>query len=135
MARAFAAAAAPVLAALLVAMPAAGAQAPRRAAASLMLESPAPLTVTGRDFGARETVLLTYLATDGSSKLIGVRATRLGRFRGTFRLRVGRCDSFTVRAIGTAGSRAILQVERSCAPGAEGPPARAPRDKRKKRGG
>lgn len=133
MARAFAAAAAPVLAALLVAMPAAGAQAPRRAAASLMLESPAPLTVTGRDFGARETVLLTYLATNGSSKLIGVRATRLGRFRGTFRLRVDRCDSFTVRAIGTAGSRAILQVERSCAE--KGAPGRPRGDKPKKPGG
>ena len=113
MARAFAAAAAPVLAALLAALPAAGARAPR-ATASLKLASLAPLAVTGRNFGARETVLLTYHAPDGSSRLVSVNASRLGAFRGAFRLRVGRCASFTVRAVGTAGSRAILQVERSC---------------------
>lgn len=126
MARAFAAAAAPVLAALVAAMPATGAQAPRRTA-SLALAALAPLTVTGRSFGPRETVLLTYHAPDGSSRLISVRATRRGSFRGAFRLRVGRCDSFTVRAVGTAGSRAILQVERSCDEEGKGPPGKTRR--------
>lgn len=134
MARAFAAAAAPVLAALLVAMPAAGAQAPRRSAA-LKLAALTPLAVTGRNFGARETVLLSYLAPDGSSRLISVRAGKLGRFRGVFRLRVGPCEPFTVRAVGTAGSRAILQVARTCGEDTKGPPERAPQDKPKKGGG
>jgi hypothetical protein len=132
MARAFAAAAAPVLAALLAALPAAGAQAPPRTA-GLKLASLAPLAVTGRNFGARETVLLIYHGPNGSSKLVSVRATKLGRFRGAFRLRVARCDSFTVRAVGTAGSRAILQVERSCEE--KGPPEQAPKDKPKRPGG
>jgi hypothetical protein len=126
MARAFAAAAAPVLAALVAAIPATGAQAPKRTA-SLTLASLAPLTVTGRSFGPRETVLLTYHALDGSSRLISVRATRRGGFRGAFRLRVGRCDSFTVRAVGTAGSRAILQVERSCDDKGKGRPRKTRR--------
>jgi hypothetical protein len=132
MARAFAVAAATTLA-LVAALPAAGGPAPRRTA-SLKLDALAPLAVTGHDFGGRETVLLTYLAPDGSSRLISVRAGRLGRFRGVFRLQVGRCDSFTIRAVGTAGSRAILQVERSCDERRKGPP-KAPRDKSKRRGG
>jgi hypothetical protein len=126
MARAFAAAAAAVLAALVVVLPASGGQAPRRPA--LQLVSLAPLAVTGRNFAPRETALVTYQAVDGSSRLVSARATRSGRFRAVFRLRVGRCDSFTVRAIGTAGSRAILQVERNCDGRRRGPPKRAPKE-------
>ena len=130
MARAFAVMAAPVVAALLVALPASGAPAPSRTA-SLKLASLAPLAVTGRNFGARESVVVTYLAAGGASRSADARATKLGRFRAVFRIRVGRCDSFTVRATGTAGSRAILQVERTCEENAKGPPKQAPREKPK----
>lgn len=121
MARAVAAA---VTLALLAALPATGAQ-PRRAAA-LKLDSISPLMVSGRFFGARESVLLAYAGADGVTRSVRVGATKQGRFRAFFRLRLGRCDSFTVRAVGTAGSRAVLQVERDCEH-AKGPPKRAPR--------
>lgn len=107
---------------LVVALPATGA-APRRAA--LQLESTRPLIVSGRHFGAGESVLLTYVAADETRRVVAVRATPTGSFRATFALRPGRCDSFTVRAAGLRGSRAVLQVERGCEKG-KGPPKRAP---------
>src|SRR3712207_767677 len=108
MTRAFAAAAAAALAALVLAFASSAAQAPRPPA-TLDLGSLAPLTVTGRHFGSREAVLLPYLSADGTSRLASAQANRGGRFRAVFRLRLPRCASFTVRAAGTAGSRAILQ--------------------------
>jgi hypothetical protein len=105
---------------LALALPATGAV-PRRAA--LQLETTAPLVVSGRHFGAGESVLLTYAAAGGTSRVIGIRATRTGAFEASFPLRLGRCDSFTVRAAGLRGSRAILQVERGCT--TKGPPKRA----------
>jgi hypothetical protein len=110
--------------ALVADLPAAGAQARRPA---LALASLAPLTISGRDFGPREVVLLTYLPSAGSSRVVGARATKQGRFRAVFKLRLGRCDSFTVRASGTRGSRAVLKVERRCEK-TKGPPKRAPRE-------
>ena len=104
---------------LMLALPPAAATGPRRAA--LKLESVAPLVVSGRQFGAREPVLLTYLAADGARRVVGVRAQRHGGFVASFALRLGRCDAFTVRAAGGRGSRAVLQVERACA-GRRGPP-------------
>jgi hypothetical protein len=106
--------------ALVVALPAQGA-APQRAA--LKLESASPLVVTGRHFGARESVRLTYVSADDVRR-IAVRSTRNGSFRVSFGIRVGRCDSFTVRAAGARGTRAVLQVERACEK-AKGPPKRA----------
>jgi hypothetical protein len=122
----FQAVAAAVTLVLMTAVPAAGQ--PRRA--SLTLDSIAPLRVSGRDFGTRESVLLTYIAADGTSRDVTVRAAKDGALRGGFKLRLGRCDSFTVRAAGAAGSRAVLQVERRCE-NTKGPPKQAPREKPK----
>jgi hypothetical protein len=108
---------------LVLAFPALGAPAPRGAA--LKLESLAPLAVSGRHFGGREPVLLTYLAADLTRRVIGVRAKRNGSFKATFGFRVDRCAGFTVRAAGLDGSRAVLQVEPSCKK-RKGPPKRAP---------
>lgn len=110
------------VATLVLALPALGAPAPRRAA--LKLESLAPLTVTGRHFGAREPVLLTYLAADRARRVTGVRAQRNGSFTASFDVRLGRCDIFTVRAAGLRGSRAVLQVEPACK-NRKDPPKRA----------
>jgi hypothetical protein len=122
--------AAAVAVALVVAVPAVGKQ-PRRPA--LKLDALAPLRVAGRDFAPREAVLLRYVAAGGTSRVTASRATPQGLFRAVFPVRLGRCDSFTVRATGTAGSRAVLQVERRC-DDAKGPPKRAPRTPRKPRG-
>lgn len=98
------------LLALVFALPAAGAE-PRRA--SLQLQSIAPLTVRGQGFGAREPVVLTLLA-PRLRRSIAVRATSKGRLKGQYKLRLGRCTTFTVRATGLRGSRAILQVTPDC---------------------
>ena len=129
MVRAFAAALAAALSALLVALPASGAQ-PRRSA-SLKLVSLSPLTVTGQRFGPREAVLLIFRAEDGRSRIATVVTKKTGRFRSSFRIRLHRCDSFVIRAAGTAGSRAVLRVERDCQT-PRGPPERAPREKPKR---
>lgn len=119
------AAAAAVTLALLAATPATGAAPPRRA--SLTLESLAPLMVSGRSFGAMESVLLTYADADARTRTVRVSSTRQGRFRAFFRLRLDRCDSFTIRATGRDGSRATLQVERRCDEPTS-PPKRPPRE-------
>lgn len=111
--------------ALAVVVPATAAQ-PR--AATLKLESTAPLRVSGKHFGSGESVLLTYLGPQRAIRIVGVRATRKGAFRARFPVGLGRCDAFTVRAAGTLGSRAVLQVERRCE-NAWGPPKRAPRER------
>lgn len=113
---------------LLAATPATGAK-PRRA--SLVLASISPLIVSGRSFGAGESVVLTYAGADGVSRRVRVSATRQGGFRGFFRLRLDRCDSFTVRAAGSKGSRAVLQVERSCKEPKPPPPKRPPKEPKK----
>jgi hypothetical protein len=127
--RAFAAALAAAMSALLVAMPAPGAQ-PRRAAA-LKLAALAPLTVTGRNFAPREGVLLIFRGDKGRSGIATGRATRTGRLRIAFRIRLHRCDSFIIRAAGTTGSRAVLQVERDCEKERDRP-APTPREKPKR---
>jgi hypothetical protein len=96
---------------LVLALPAQAAP-PRRAA--LKLESLAPLAVSGRNFGTREPVILTYLAADGARRVVGVRSTSKGGFRYAFDLRVDRCAAFTIRAVGVGGSRAVLQVNPMC---------------------
>jgi hypothetical protein len=96
--------------ALLLALPALGAQ-PRRA--SLELRSTSPVVVLGRGFASREPILLT--ATAGSiQRIVPVIARRNGSFKARFRLRLGRCAPVTILAVGTRGSRAILQVEPGC---------------------
>jgi hypothetical protein len=98
---------------LLLALPAAAAT-PRRA--TLKLAELAPLIVEGRAFGARERVVLTATA-PSSQRMLAVVAWRNGSFTARFGLRVGRCTPITVRAVGSRGSRAILQVEPGCGKG------------------
>ena len=95
---------------LVLALPAFGAQ-PRRA--SLELRSTDPVVVLGRGFAPREPVLLT--ATAGSTqRIVPLIARPNGTFKARFRLRLGRCAPVTVLAVGTRGSRAILQFEPGC---------------------
>jgi hypothetical protein len=131
--RAFAAALAAATSALLIALPASGAE-PRRTP-TLKLASLAPLTVTGRHFGRREAVLLIFRGEKGRSRISTARTTKNGRFRAVFRIRLDRCESFVIRAAGTAGSRAVLQVERECEEKPRGRPEEpTPREKRRGRG-
>jgi hypothetical protein len=95
---------------LVLALPAFGAQ-PRRA--SLELRSTDPVVVLGRGFARREPILLT--ATAGHiQRIVPVIARRNGTFKARFRLRLGRCAPVTILAVGTRGSRAILQFEPAC---------------------
>ena len=109
---------------LVLAVPAEGASLQRRA--SLRLESLAPLTVSGTQFGARELLVVTYLGSDQIPRPVGARSNRNGRFEAAFDLRLDRCAAFTVRAAGSRGSRAVLQVEPACERKRKGPPKRAP---------
>ena len=109
---------------LIIAIPAQGASSPRRA--SLTLGSVAPLVIGGKQFGAREPVVVTYVAAaDELTRRVGVRARRDGSFQASFDLRLDRCTAFTVRAAGARGSRAVLQVEPACKEKTKGPPKRA----------
>ena len=109
---------------LVFAIPAQGASSPRRA--SLKLGSVAPLVIGGKQFGARESVVVTYVAAaDGTTRRVGLRAKRDGSFQASFELRLDRCTAFTVRAAGARGSRAVLQVEPACKQKDKGPPKRA----------
>ena len=111
---------------LVLALPAPAA--PGLSRASLTLASTAPLVVGGTGFGAREPVLLTYTGSDLTRRVLGVRSARNGTFRARFELRLDRCMAFTVRAVGTRGSRAVLQVEPACeTKKPKGPPKQAPR--------
>ncbi len=106
-----AAAAVGFLLVLVLALPALGAQ-PRRA--SLQLLSTEPVVVLGRGFTSREPVLLT--ATAGTiRRIVPLIARRNGTFKARFkRLRLGPCAPVTILAVGTRGSRAILQFEPDC---------------------
>ena len=106
---------------LVLALPAPGAPAPRRA--SLQLVSTAPLVIGGRHFGMREAVLLTYVTPD-LSRTVGVRAKRDGSFQASFELRLDRCAVFTVRAAGVRGTGGAAGGARLRE--AQGPPKRAP---------
>ena len=117
-------AASAVLMMLILAIPAQGASPPRRA--SLKLGSVAPLTIGGTQFGARELVVVTYVATDETTRRVGVRAKRDGSFQASFDLRLDGCAAFTVRAAGARGSRAVLQVAPACKQKGKGPPKQAP---------
>jgi hypothetical protein len=105
-----AAAAAGMGLALVLALPASGAL-PRRA--SLELRSTDPVVVLGRGFGPREPVLVTASARN-VRRIVPLIARRDGTFSARFDLRLGRCTPLTVRAVGTRGSRAILQAEPGC---------------------
>jgi hypothetical protein len=96
---------------LLLALPASAAQSQR---ATLELATLKPLVVEGHGFGKREQVVLTASASNARRLLIVV-ARRNGSFTARFNLRLGRCAQLTVRAVGTRGSRAILQIQPGCA--------------------
>ena len=106
-----------------LAVPAQGASQRR---ASLKLASLAPLVVRGTQFGFRERVVVTYLGSDQTTRTVGASSNRDGRFEASFDIRLDRCAAFTVRAAGTRGSRAVLQVEPACKQKGKGPPKRAP---------
>jgi hypothetical protein len=95
---------------LVLVLPAAAAP-PRRA--TLTLGTLAPLVVHGGGFGNEERVVLTA-STPSLQRKLGVVARRKGSFTARFDLRLKRCTSLTVRAVGVLGSRAILQVEPGC---------------------
>jgi hypothetical protein len=102
--------AAAVVLALLLATPSFGGK-PQRA--SLELRSIDPVVVTGRGFGPGEPVLLTATA-GATGRVVPLVAKRNGTFTARFRLHLGSCAPFTVRAVGTRGSRAILKVDPGC---------------------
>ena len=115
-----------VVSMLVLALPAPAA--PGLSRASLKLASTTPLVVVGNGFGAREPVLLTYTGADLTRRVVGVKAARNGSFRAAFELRLDRCATFTVRAAGARGSRAVLQVVPACEQKSKGPPKQAPRN-------
>jgi hypothetical protein len=92
---------------LLLALPAWGAPPPR---ATLLLQARAPLVVHGRSFGDREHIALTAVTAE-AQHLVTVRANRNGGFLARFPLWLDPCEQVTVRAVGTGGNRAILQVQ------------------------
>lgn len=83
---------------------------PRRA--TLELKSVAPLVVRGAGFGRSERVAVVANVR-GGQQIVSVTA-RQGRFTASFTLGVDRCKALTVRAIGSLGSRAILQRDAAC---------------------
>jgi hypothetical protein len=69
-----------------------------------------PLTVRGVRFKAWERVTVTL---DGGKRgTTRVLATRAGAFRAEFRITLRRCQTVTIRATGSRGSRAVRQVPR-----------------------
>jgi hypothetical protein len=93
----------PLLLALILVAPASGATRPALRPLSLQ-----PLTVQGVRFHANERVTLLLVADGFASKRV-VRAGAYGRFTVRYALRVERCTSYTLQAIGARGSRAQLQ--------------------------
>ena len=76
---------------------------------TLRLASMKPLVVTGTHFKAHERVLVT-LRTDTTQLMRHAKATPSGTFRVDFgTVTFGRCSGFTVRAVGSAGSGAVLK--------------------------
>jgi hypothetical protein len=105
--------------ALALALPGAAAT-PRRA--TLTLESRSPLVVRGLGFGRAERVAVVANQ-PGRQQILSLTA-RGGRFTATFTQTFDRCTPLTVRALGSLGSRAILQLERACDRPKEKPPGR-----------
>ncbi len=81
----------------------------------LTLVATAPLTVSGRGFGAGEVVRLV-VATAGARGGRTAIASAKGVLRMRFDLGVPRCAELTVRAIGSHGSRAVLHRGAACKP-------------------
>jgi hypothetical protein len=75
---------------------------------TLRVVGPYPLTVLGTNFRGAEWVKLTARAQ--TTVVRTVRASARGRFTAQMSLRVPRCGTATVRAIGSRGSRAVGQL-------------------------
>jgi hypothetical protein len=81
---------------------------------ALRLLDRTPLTVAGKGFAAQEAVRVR-VATQGRTTTRRVVASATGSFRARFALSLGRCQSFSLQAFGSTGSRATLLM-RSLAP-------------------
>lgn len=81
----------------------------------LILVDTTPLVVKGSRFKAGERVKLVVTGSVSLSRV--VRASAGGRFAVTFKVSLDRCDPLLVRAIGTRGSRATIDLTQvACAP-------------------
>lgn len=81
---------------------------------ALKIVSLSPLTVKGARFVPGERVKL--LVSGGGGKSKAARADRRGRFTAAFAVKLDRCTSFVVQAVGARGSRAMVDVTApSCA--------------------
>ena len=81
----------------------------------LHLVSDAPVVVAGAGFRPYERVRLLVSAPGPSTR--GVRAGRLGRFRVALRVSMPRCGGLVVQALGSRGSRAMVdRTSTDCAP-------------------
>jgi hypothetical protein len=88
-----------------------GGPSPIAAKPGLMVFQLSPLTVRGYSFKARERVTVTL---DGGKQGVHrVQATVRGTFSTSFKsVRLLRCQTVTIRAVGSLGSRAFRQVPR-----------------------
>lgn len=86
-------------------------------APSLRLLARQPLTVTGKGFGPLERVRLVASWESGKA-MRRTRATHAGAFLVRFRsIRLGRCEALRVSAVGSRGSRAVLEPRQpACLP-------------------
>jgi hypothetical protein len=75
---------------------------------TLRVVGPYPLTVYGTNFRGSEWVKLTARAQTTAVRTVHSNAR--GRFTARFGLRVPRCGTATVRAVGSRGSRAVAQL-------------------------
>jgi hypothetical protein len=107
-----------LVASLLIAVPAAGATAPK---AKLRMLSATPVRVSGIGFHARERVGVTLVTNVVWHKVL--RATKAGRFVLSFpNATLDRCSGYSVLARGAAGARASLRVmPLACAPSGRDP--------------
>ena len=108
-----------LVAALTVAVSAAGATAPK--AKLRILDTTPVVRISGVGFHARERVGVTLVTDVVWHKVL--RATRAGRFVAAFpNATVDRCSGYSVLARGAAGARASLKVMPfACAPSGRGP--------------
>ncbi len=84
-------------------------------AAHITVPSRSPVAVRGTGFRANERVTVTVSAK--STHTTRVTTNRLGNFRATFRgFSLGYCEIYSVRARGSRGSSAVLNVIPECAP-------------------
>lgn len=102
-----------LLAALALAGTAAATSAPPRLAVTVRTPT---LVLRGSGFHARERVTLT-----AGSTVAHIRATRLGSFTIDTGIALSRCTGAIVRAVGTAGSVALLKLPQpACMPARSG---------------